>query len=186
MNSWPTSPVKEFLRKGFTLPLESLSASSPEGALRKAAGHSSGSTSPAAFKLFLSLWPESPCAESPLAARSSWHCPTQAPLTASFASLSLASVVFLGNVPRTPQNCWNLATWQGSCRYRQRQTNLFSASLAMVKPKGFFYPESISRARCSRYAVNTSACKAALNNGRLYCTAHSFTILESSNHKRHW
>lgn len=35
--------------------------------------------------------------------------------------------------------------------------------------------------RCSLNAVNTSACKAALNNGRLYCAAHSCTILESSN-----
>ncbi len=123
MNSWPTSPVNEFLRSGFTVPLESLSASCPEGPLTE---HSSCSTSSTAFKLFLSLWPGNPCAESPPAA----HCPAQAPFVSSL------SAVFLGNVPRTPQSCWNLATWQGSCRYRQRQTNLWSASLAMAKAKG--------------------------------------------------
>lgn len=172
MNSWPTSPVNEFLRSGFTVPLESLSASCPEGPL---AENSSCSTFSTAFKLFLSLWPGSPCAESPPAA----HCPTQAPLT---PSVSPASAGFLGNVPRTPQSCWNLATWQGSCRYRQRQTNLWSASLAMVKAKGLDQYTT----RCSREAVNTSACKAALNNGWLYCTAHSYTILESSKHRRQW
>ncbi len=101
------------------MPLESLSASCPEGPLTE---HSSCSTSSTAFKLFLSLWPGNPCAQSPPAA--------QAPFVSSL------STVFLGNVPRTPQSCWNLATWQGSCRYRQRQTNLWSASLAMAKAKG--------------------------------------------------